>query len=490
MTTGQTTVDKAKTTVEILKLKDQIRQDKREIRSATYKIGEIYRELHSEDYEEAYEDCFQKIERLEQAIDWKEDALKRFRIIDETILYKGFLFMKERLIFHVDVNSAFLSWEAVYQLKNGASTDIRTIPAIIGGDTSLRKGVVLAKSLPAKHFGIHTGEPVTDALTKCPSLKSFRPNFPLYREYSTAFITILKKYAPVVEQVSIDEAYLDMSGLHYFYSTPLEAAAKIQTEIRDALGFTVNIGISSNKLLAKMASDFEKPDKIHTLFPQEIAEKMWHLPVRTLFFTGRAAAQKLNQLGIYTIGDLAGSDPNFLQAHLNSQGITLWNYANGRDDSPVKETPDAPKGYGNSMTLSKDLTSFSEARPVLLELCETVTKRLRADHVYAQVIEIELKDKNFRRKSHQTVLDYSTNTTDDFYQISIKLFQELWDGTPIRLLGVRGGKLTTDKIEQIQLFTETASRQKSREKMAKLDAALDSIQKKYGKDSVKRGSRC
>ena len=363
--------------------------------------------------------------------------------------------MKERLIFHVDVNSAFLSWEAVYQLKNGASTDIRTIPAIIGGDTSLRKGVVLAKSLPAKHFGIHTGEPVTDALTKCPSLKSFRPNFPLYREYSTAFITILKKYAPVVEQVSIDEAYLDMSGLHYFYSTPLEAAAKI-----------------------------------HTLFPQEIAEKMWHLPVRTLFFTGRAAAQKLNQLGIYTIGDLAGSDPNFLQAHLNSQGITLWNYANGRDDSPVKETPDAPKGYGNSMTLSKDLTSFSEARPVLLELCETVTKRLRADHVYAQVIEVELKDKNFRRKSHQTVLDYSTNTTDDFYQISIKLFQELWDGTPIRLLGVRGGKLTPDKIEQIQLFTETASRQKSREKMAKLDAALDSIQKKYGKDSVKRGSRC
>ena len=321
-------------------------------------------------------------------------------------------------------------------------------------------------------------------------MKSFRPNFPLYREYSTAFITILKKYAPVVEQVSIDEAYLDMSGLHYFYSTPLEAAAKIQTEIRDTLGFTVNIGISSNKLLAKMASDFEKPDKIHTLFPQEIAEKMWHLPVRTLFFTGRAAAQKLNQLGIYTIGDLAKSNPDFLKAHLNSQGITLWNYANGRDDSPVKETPDAPKGYGNSMTLSKDLTSFSEARPVLLELCETVTKRLRADHVYAQVIEVELKDKNFRRKSHQTVLDYSTNTTDDFYQISIKLFQELWDGTPIRLLGVRGGKLTTDKIEQIQLFTETASRQKSREKMAKLDAALDSIQKKYGKDSVKRGSRC
>ncbi len=291
--------------------------------------------------------------------------------------------MKERLIFHVDVNSAYLSWEAVHQLKNGAPTDIRTIPSIIGGDTSLRKGVVLAKSLPAKRFGIHTGEPVTDALTKCPTLQSFQPNFPLYHKYSKAFITILKKYAPVVEQVSIDEAYLDMSGLHYFYSTPLEAAEKIQTDIRETLGFTVNIGISSNKLLAKMASDFEKPDKIHTLFPSEIEKKMWHLPVRTLFFTGRAAAQKLNQLGIYTIGDLAKSNPDFLKAHLNSQGVTLWNYANGRDNSPVKESPDTPKGYGNSMTLSKDLTSLSEAKPVLLELCETVTKRLREDQVYA-----------------------------------------------------------------------------------------------------------
>ena len=181
--------------------------------------------------------------------------------------------MKERLIFHVDVNSAYLSWEAVHQLKNGASTDIRTIPSIIGGDTSLRKGVVLAKSLPAKRFRIHTGEPVTDALTKCPTLQSFQPNFPLYHKYSKAFITILKKYAPVVEQVSIDEAYLDMSGLHYFYSTPLEAAEKIQTDIRETLDFTVNIGISSNKLLAKTASDFEKPDKIHTLFPSEIEKK-------------------------------------------------------------------------------------------------------------------------------------------------------------------------------------------------------------------------
>ena len=394
-----------------------------------------------------------------------------------------------RLIFHIDVNSAFLSWESVRRVKQGLP-DLRSVPACIGGDPKKRTGIVVAKSIPAKKYGVQTGEPVAMALRKCPDLVIAKSDFELYIKCSRAFKEICASYAPVMESFSIDEVFLDMTGTSLIYPDPVRTAHEIKDKIRNELGFTVNVGISANKLLAKMASDFEKPDKIHTLFPQEIAEKMWHLPVRTLFFTGRAAAQKLNQLGIYTIGDLAGSDPNFLQAHLNSQGITLWNYANGRDDSPVKETPDAPKGYGNSMTLSKDLTSFSEARPVLLELCETVTKRLRADHVYAQVIEVELKDKNFRRKSHQTVLDYSTNTTDDFYQISIKLFQELWDGTPIRLLGVRGGKLTTDKIEQIQLFTETASRQKSREKMAKLDAALDSIQKKYGKDSVKRGSRC
>ena len=393
------------------------------------------------------------------------------------------------IIFHIDVNSAYLSWTAVEQLKNGADVDIRTIPAIIGGDRESRHGIVLAKSPSAKKFGIRTGEPVVNAFRKCPNLHMDPPNHRMYREYSRRLMDFLKTYTPEIEQVSVDECYMDFTGIAQRFSSPVEAAYEIKARVYEKFGFTVNVGISTNKLLAKMASDFEKPDKIHTLFPSEIEKKMWHLPVRTLFFTGRAAAQKLNQLGIYTIGDIAKSNPDFLKAHLNSQGVTLWNYANGRDNSPVKESPDAPKGYGNSTTLSKDLTSLSEAKPVLLELCETVTKRLREDQVYAQVIEVELKDSHFRRKSHQTVLDYSTNTTDDFYQISVKLFKELWDGTPIRLLGVRGGKLTLDKIEQIQLFTETASSHEKREKMSKLDAALDSIQKKHGKNSIMRASK-
>ena len=393
-----------------------------------------------------------------------------------------------RLIFHIDVNSAFLSWESTRRVKEGLP-DLRDIPACIGGDPKKRTGIVVAKSIPAKKYGIQTGEPMAMALRKCPDLVIVQSDFELYVKCSRAFKEICASYTPIMESFSIDEVFLDMTGMSLLYPDPIAAAHEIKDRIHRELGFTVNVGVSTNKLLAKMASDFEKPDKIHTLFPSEIEKKMWHLPVRTLFFTGRAAAQKLNQLGIYTIGDIAKSNPDFLKAHLNSQGVTLWNYANGRDNSPVKESPDAPKGYGNSTTLSKDLTSLSEAKPVLLELCETVTKRLREDQVYAQVIEVELKDSHFRRKSHQTVLDYSTNTTDDFYQISVKLFKELWDGTPIRLLGVRGGKLTLDKIEQIQLFTETASSHEKREKMSKLDAALDSIQKKHGKNSIMRASK-
>ena len=430
----------------------------------------------------------------------------------------------ERLIYHVDVNSAYLSWEATEQLKNGAEIDIRQIPAIIGGDTAKRKGVVLAKSIPAKKYGIRTGEPVTDALKKCPDLKSFPPDFTHYKKYSQAFIQILKKYAPVVEQVSIDEAYLDMSGLHYFYKNPEDAAKLIQAEIRETLGFTVNIGISNCKVLAKMASDFEKPDKIHTLFPAEIPEKMWPLPVRELFFTGAAAAAKLNSLGIQTIGDLANSDVTFLKSHLKSHGEVLWRYANGMDDSPVREEREQAKGYGNSTTLSRDVTEYEEAARILRELSETVARRLRKDLIYARTIEVEIKDYQFHKRSHQKVLDYSTNTTDDLYQISCLLFKELWDGTPIRLLGVRCTKLTEEKIEpeeeekapapflveneqsgQITMdfllqdsagqheagakTEESDIKHQKRErhrKMEQLDAAMDKIRTKYGEKSIGR----
>mgnify|MGYP000086261929 CR=1 FL=1 len=394
--------------------------------------------------------------------------------------------MKERLIFHVDVNSAYLSWEAVHQLKNGASTDIRTIPSIIGGDTSLRKGVVLAKSLPAKRFRIHTGEPVTDALTKCPTLQSFQPNFPLYHKYSKAFITILKKYAPVVEQVSIDEAYLDMSGLHYFYSTPLEAAEKIQTDIRETLDFTVNIGISSNKLLAKMASDFEKPDKVHTLFPEEVPVKMWPLPVRDLFMVGHASAAKLELLGIKTIGDLAKMDPALIEAHLKSHGRTIWEYANGIESVHIDErtkTDTSNKGIGNSTTLSADVTTEEAARKVLLELSESVAGRLRKAGFLAGMVSVEIRYNTFENVSHQMQLLSPSQATQVIYEAAGQLFHELWNGTPVRLLGIRTSKLSDCQVRQMNLFDYVRN-----DKQEKLDQALDSIRQKYGSKAVMRGS--
>ena len=393
--------------------------------------------------------------------------------------------MKERLIFHVDVNSAYLSWEAVHQLKNGASTDIRTIPSIIGGDTSLRKGVVLAKSLPAKRFRIHTGEPVTDALTKCPTLQSFQPNFPLYHKYSKAFITILKKYAPVVEQVSIDEAYLDMSGLHYFYSTPLEAAEKIQTDIRETLDFTVNIGISSNKLLAKMASDFEKPDKVHTLFPDEIETKMWPLPIRNLLFLGKASEKKLNEIGIHTIGDLARANETDIQALLGSKnGHQLHQYALGIDDSPVKEQADAAKGFSAETTFNEDITSLEQVFPILLEQCDIVATRMRRQQKKCLSVAVTFRTLDFKKKSHQATFQSATDVTDEIYKQAKKLFREFWKGEPLRLIGVALTNLSDDEYEQLSLFENTENKERHR----KLDAALDTIRQKYGNDKITRAS--
>ena len=260
-----------------------------------------------------------------------------------------------RIIFHIDVNSAYLSWTAVEQLKSGAALDIRTIPAIIGGDRKSRHGVVLAKSIPAKKYGIHTGEPVANALRKCPDIHMEPPDHALYHEYSRRLMEFLHTYTPDIEQVSVDECYLDFTGIAHRYHSYVSAAFEIKDRVREKFGFTVNIGISSNKLLAKMASDFEKPDRVHTLFPEEIKVKMWPLPVRELYMAGGSSVETLKKLGIRTIGELAQADPKILELHLKSHGRMLWNFANGIDDSPVVTWKTEAKGIGNSTTLPADV---------------------------------------------------------------------------------------------------------------------------------------
>ena len=393
--------------------------------------------------------------------------------------------MGDRVIFHIDVNSAFLSWEAVYRLRClGESLDLRDIPSAVGGEMAKRHGVILAKSTPAKKYNVRTGEPIVDALKKCPNLVIVEPNRELYARNSKALMEILRKYSDTVEQFSIDEAFVDMTGTELLFGKPLEAAYTMRDEIYEKLGFTVNVGISSNKLLAKMAGEFEKPNKVHTLFPEEIREKMWPLPVRELFLVGGASEQKLKSLGINTIGELAQADPGMLRATLKKHGEAIWNFANGRDVALVESEAPDNKGYGNSVTIAFDVTDGDTAKNILLSLSETVGRRLRQDEVWIETVSVTIRYFDLKRTSHQCVLEHATNITDEIYRAACRLFDELWDGTPIRLLGVQTGKVTREgENRQLSLFDDT-----DYEKLEKLDRAMDSIRERFGPDAVRRAS--
>ena len=394
----------------------------------------------------------------------------------------------EPVIFHIDVNSAYLSWTALERLRQGDGVDLRLIPAIIGGDMSSRHGVVLAKSLPAKAFGIVTGEPVVNAFKKCPQLTMAAPDHAMYSQKSKALMAFLAGICPDIEQASIDECYMDFSSTAHLYSSPTEAAISIKDEIYRRFGFTVNIGISDKKVLAKMASDFEKPNKVHTLYSREIQEKLWPLPVSSLFMCGTSSVKVLQKLEILTIGQLAQSDPAILVSHLKSHGMLLWNYANGIDDSIVISEPVKRKGVGTSTTLSRDAVKREEAARVLLSLSESVGKSLREAGENAGLICVEIKYATFQSVSHQTILKVPSSSTDTIYRTALALFDSIWNHQPIRLLGVRASHLVSDSEPvQLSLFEQNPAGI-SDEKQKKLDAALDSIRSRYGSSSIVRGS--
>lgn len=390
----------------------------------------------------------------------------------------------ERLIFHIDVNSAYLSWEAAKRVSKGEE-DIRLIPAIIGGDRDKRTGVVLAKSIPAKQCGIKTGEPVGMALRKCPDLFLAKPDFGLYEKSSKSFMNICRQYTPILEKFSIDECFLDMTGSCNIYPDPINTAYDIKDTIYSKLGFTVNVGISTNKLLAKMASDFEKPNKVHTLFPEEIKHKMWPLPVGELFSVGYHSVEKLNRIGIHTIGDLAISNITHIQLILGTKfGQQIWNYANGIDPSPVLSEPEKAKGYSVSTTLEKDISSFSEANKVLLSLSESVAARIRADQARSSCIGVTIRGNDFKNHSHQKKLLESTDITKEVYEVSKQLLSELWNSRlPLRLIGISLTDISYGDEVQLTLFPN-----RKKDKFRKLDQTLDHIRKQYGNKIVIRGS--
>ena len=397
--------------------------------------------------------------------------------------------MSDRLIFHIDVNSAFLSWTSVQRLMKGES-DLRLIPSVIGGDPTKRTSVVTAKSIPAKKYGIRTGEPVSSAIQKCPGLYIASSDFSWYHTCSERFIEICRKYAPKLEQFSIDECFLDMTGTHLIYPDPVATAHTIKDEIRDTLGFTVNVGIGNNKLLAKTASDFEKPDKVHTLYTEEIPTKMWPLPVSNLLFVGKASAELLEKNGIKTIGDLAGADETWLSGLIGKKAAAQYiRFANGIDDSPVLEHPEETKGFSVRATLEEDVTDRETAHAILRDLADSVSSRMRFGGWKACGIGVQIRSGNYSvriNRSHQKKLDIATDITREIYETAAALFDELWDGrTGLRLIGIQLFCLTKEDTVQTDLF----GNDRKREKMEKADRALDAIRKKYGLSSVSQGFR-
>lgn len=390
----------------------------------------------------------------------------------------------EKQILHIDVNNAFLSWTAVEMLKQGSKIDIREIPAIIGGDETKRSGIVLAKSMKAKEFGIRTAETIYQAKIKCPGVQIFQSNSKIYRKYSDGLYNLLLQYTDKIERFSIDECFLDMTN-YLMKDSLLNKAKEISKRVKKELGFTVNIGVANNKLLAKMASDFTKPDKIHTLYREEITQKMWPLPISELFMLGRKSVPKLYNLQIKTIGELAKADKNMLEKKFGKHGIMMWEYANGIDDSEVKYEEEKPKGIGNSITLPQNITEVSKLEEILLALVEQVTYRLRKQNLLATTVNIQLRTKDFEDTSHQGKLLVATASTKEIYQKAKELLRQMHQkGMSIRLIGVRVDHLIEKEEQQLSLFQN-----RQNEKQEKLDKTIDELKEKYGYHTIMRAGK-
>lgn len=385
--------------------------------------------------------------------------------------------MKERLIFHIDVNNAFLSWTAVDLLKNGYSIDIRTIPSVIGGDEDARRGIVTAKSPVAKKMGVVSAEPLYMARRKCPNLKVFKGDYELYHRESNKLYKYFCTLTDRVERFSIDECFLDMSGTNFLYPDPIKLAYQIKDEIYNKFGYTVNIGIANNKLCAKMASDFEKPNKVHTLFNYEIEKKMWPLPVEDLFMVGKSSSKVLREMGITTIGALAHTDLDLLKRRFKSQGEMMKNYANGIDFSPVN--PNNHNGKSKSMsvteTMPKDVESTVELKKILMKQAERISRQARKEKVYAQTVALIFKTSDFISYSHQIKLVNPTNVTADIYNYCLEILSKGWRGEPLRLIGIRLADFTNDNRKQISIFDQEKDLHAD-----KMQEILDDISNKYG----------
>src|SRR5574344_743850 len=390
----------------------------------------------------------------------------------------------DRVVMHIDVNNAFLSWTAIYLLNNGYKKDIRNSYAVIGGDETTRHGIVLAKSTPAKKLGIVTAETLYSARKKCPNLEIYPMNYEFYQKKSKELFELISKYTPDIERFSIDECFIEYTYVRNLYGDPLEFAYKIKEEIKNQLGFTVNIGIANNKLCAKMASDFTKPDRVHTLFSNEVETKMYPLDVGELLWIGKRTKDKLYELGIKTIGDLANSDYTNLYRYFKNQTKEMIEHARGIDNDIVVTEREEAKGISKTYTLDHDILSRVELYDNLNYIANDLGISIRKQNKYAFVVAVILKNRYFKTTTHQLKLTNPTNNTDEIYKIAKRLLDEMWENDPIRLVGIRLDNLTSIGLYQVSLFEDVSKQEQN----TNLDNVMDKLKDKYGSKIINKAS--
>ena len=389
----------------------------------------------------------------------------------------------ERIILHIDVNSAFLSWSALKLLKEGSKVDIRKEISVVFGLESKRKGIVVASSIPAKKIGIRSPMNLSDARKIYRDVIVVRPDKEFYKECSKNMMRLIKYLFPCYEQFSIDECFVDYTDMKQLYGDEVKFAHKLKDEIFNRFGFTVNVGIGNNKLLAKMASDFEKPNKVHTLYSKEIREKMWPLDISNLFMAGKSSCAKLKRIGINTIKDLATYDENKIIELLKSQGKMLYEFANGIDDSPVENMYDERKGIGFSRTLEEDTEDKSVIYEYLRTFSKDISIELKKRKVYAKVIVVTIRYNSFKTFNHQIKMDNNTNIEEDLFNYAKIAFNKLWNLEPIRLIGLRVTDITINNDIQLSIFDEAKKVIADKE----IDNLIDEINKEFGKGTIKKG---
>ena len=393
--------------------------------------------------------------------------------------------MADRIIFHCDLNCFFASVEL---LEKAA---LQNVPVAVCGDPASRHGIILAKNEPAKQMGVQTAETVWQAKQKCPHLVLLPPHHNLYADYSRRVNAIYGQYTDLVEPFGIDESWLDVTGsLHLFGGDARQLADDIRGRLRQELGLTISVGVSFNKVFAKLGSDYKKPDATTVISRENWRDIVWPLPVGDLLFVGRAAQRTLRQYGVETIGQLAACKPEMLEQLMGKMGVQLYRYANGLDDAPVRpqHQREPVKSVGNSTTFPENLTRWEEIRSGLQLLSDSVAGRLRKEGLYCGGVAVAVKDAQFRTVSRQMRLGAPTHLMRDIFEAAQELTRRIWKApTPVRLLSVTALYITdsADSYQQLDLLAGDAPLRDQRQEQ--LESAMDAIRGKYGRDAIAFG---